>query len=578
MHGGDLVVQSLKAIGVTKVFGLPGAQTNPIYDAIGNTDNIEHLQVRDERSGAFAADAYARVTGKIGVCDATYGPGATNLPSGLFEAYNSSVPVLALVGGPEQHLFNHNQKGRASQGIDQLNMLQPVSKHVISVTSVDRIPETIRIAAIIACSGTPGPVVVEFPANLLRETVDQHLAPTFFLDAVYPLYPTTAPRENITKAAEIISHAKRPVIVAGGGVLLSGAENELTQLISEIPLPVLSTYSGKGAIPDTHPMSLGLTGNTGIPTNEKLARNADLVILIGVKNSQNVTYNWTFPEKHQTVIHIDIDPEDINRIFESKIGLLGDARLILKELRECLAITKQVERAEWLEDVKQTRDSWQQIRAKEFNMTKSPIAPQRVMKAIQSCLDENTCVVADASFSSAWVAEYLEQDVNGRHVLYPRGSGGLGWSLPAAIGACASGNFKKVIVVAGDGGYSYSVNELATLRQHGYEVVSVILNNSTWGWMKWLGNITYEQETPSTDLIYLDYAAIANGFGLPSAHVEDSNDLEGELSRLLSSGQGGVMNVITAWDESPDWNYRNARSKKLQGEEIVIAGYVTETV
>jgi acetolactate synthase-1/2/3 large subunit len=577
MHGGDLIVRALESIGVEKIFGLPGAQTNPIYDAIGRSDKIQHIQVRDERSGVFAADAYARVTGRIGVCDATLGPGATNITTGLYEALNSSVPLIAIIAGVETHLMNFSEKTRASQGIDQASMLRPVCKKFISVASVDRISESIRIAAITACSGTPGPVVVEFASNIIREQADERdIRDEHYIDAVYPLHRIPAPADKVREAAQLLLAAERPLIAAGGGIHLSHAADKLTEFAELNRIPVITTYSGKGAMAETHPLCLGFTGSIGIPMNEQLARQADVVLMVGVKNSQNLTFNWTFPELGQKVIHLDIDPEDLNRVFRTEVCLPGDARTVLEQLIEETKNAAQPDRGPWLKLVKEMKDAWQELKNKEQQSAKQPILPQRVMKAIQSVLDDDTCIVADASFASAWVAEHLEFDKAGRRCLFPRGSAGLGWSLPAAIGVAASGKFKKVIVVAGDGGYGYSVNELATLRQHGYPIVSVVLNNSTWGWMKWLGQMTYEKEPVSTDLVDINFAAVSEGFGLPGIHVTDPARLEESLVSLLDSGKGGVLNVVTAWDEAPDFNYRKVLSMKQSNQAALVKGYVAQ--
>ncbi|MGE5543093.1 MAG: thiamine pyrophosphate-binding protein [Bacillota bacterium] len=563
MHGGDVAVKALEAIGVSVVFGLPGIQTGPIYDAIDRSKRIKHILMRDERNGAYAADAYARVTGQIGVCDATVGPGAVKLTSGLFEARNSSIPVLALISGHETYYSNYIEKGRISQGVDQLSVLKPVSKSVLCVTSGDRIFETIRIAAIDACSGVPGPVVIEFPADVLKDVVKPETqGGSHAVDAAYPMNRYTAPDESVAAAAELLSEAERPIIVAGGGVLISGAAQTLTDLVTEFSIPVISTFSGKGAVPDLHPMCLGLAGISGIPMNERVARSADVVVLVGTKCSQNTTFNWTFPEHGQRVIHIDVDPGEMNRFFPTHVCLVGDARLVLRSLKQRMRAIPQAKRDKWTEVVVAAKSEWARLKCAEQGSTRVPIAPQRVMKAVQDCIDEDTCVVADASFASAWVAEFLEHKAPGRYSLYPRGSAGLGWGLPAAIGVSAANKFTRVVVVAGDGGFTYSVSELATLRQYGYPVVSVVLNNASLGWWKVLNHLLYGRDLTSTSMGYTDFAAIAEGFGLKADTVVEPADLERSLSSLLDSGEAGVLNVSTVWNESPIWSYREALSSQ----------------
>lgn len=558
MHAGDVLVQMLINYGVEYVFGLPGGQTAALYDAIyRRPDQIQHILMRDERSAAYAADAYARVTGRIGVCDATVGPGATKLPSGLAEAKHSSIPVLAILSDIKQSTLPLSDYGAASQALDQLRMLEPMIKWGAKVPVVEILPAMLRNAMRQATSGRPGPVVLDIPDDVF--TVD---CSGLDLDTAAQIRDGSFPQRRVGPDADSIAlasfqliEAERPVIVAGGGVHNSGATDELLRLAERLDIPVATTWSGKGALPETHPLALGLLGSMGTTCATEIVAEADVVFLIGNKSGQNSTFAWSLPRDDQAVIHLDIDPVEVGKVFTTAVGLVGDARTGLQML---LGQVFRVERPEWLARVAEARDAWRAQLDAERGSDQVPVTPQRVMGELQKLWGEDDLLVCDASFASGWGGAYLQLPVAGRRALFPRGIAGLGWGLPAAIGARFGHQEGTVVCLAGDGGFAYSVAELSTLAKYGLKVVSIVLNNSALSWIKWNQRMTWGERYQSSDFPDVDFAAVARGFGCEGITVTKPDELAAALQSAFASDGPVVIDVKTEEWETPILAYRAA--------------------
>lgn len=568
LRGGDIVVNALEDLGVQVVFGVPGEHTDFLYDAIDQAKTVRHVLMRDEAHCVYAADAYARASGKMGVCDSTVGPGSSKLLSGLAEALNSSVALLALVGGYDSRDAHYIDKGRMSQGVHQEDYLKPVCKKVFSVHSIMHLYEVLHHAAICACTGTCGPVAVIIPVDILSAIAPDDFHPKMKArPAVFPLFPTVTALSEIKKAATIIANAQRPIIIAGGGVLSSGAEKYVSMLADKYQIPVATTFSGKGSISEKHPLSVGFIGNMGIPTAEPLLRSADLVIIAGAKASQNMTYNWTFPSEKQAVIQLDIDPEEMLLFSCVKCCLVGDCSLTMEILEKELSTIKNVDRAEWINEVKQAKENWLSLKVAEESASRALVSPQEVMEILQTHFTSDTCIVADASFSSSWVAEYIVQSEAGKRCFFPRGLAVLGWALPAAIGLCETGMFHKVIVVAGDGAFSYSLCELATITDHSYPIFSVVLNNSSLGWWRILHTINFDTDTQLEPTTHLAFDSIGQAFDIPSCSANENQGLCSNVSKLISLQGPAILNVDTEWHSSPIWSLREELGKSLKKKE-----------
>lgn len=558
MHVGDLLANLLQQMGVDTVFGVPGAQTLPFYDGIDNSQGkIKHITLRAERSAAYAAVAYARVMNKVGVCDATVGPGAAEFTSGLGEAFNSSTPIFALFSDLPlgwEHLRDH---GNASQGLYQLDMVKPFTKWTGSVTTKKALPDMVRNAFVKAVSGRPGPTALSIPEDVFLEEWAGEV-PEMPVDlSKFPRYRTVASREQIEKAVTLLAEAKRPVLVVGGGAMLSQAEAEVTALAEHLTMPVLQTFTGRGVIPDEHPLGIGMMGGLGTLSAKKLVEEADVIFFAGFKSSQNSTFNWKLPYAGQHVIHLDIDESEIGRAFNADVGLVGDVKSTLAELlklaREKFERPKSQEREHWIQNAKR---EWASFIQAELAEKKAELKPQQVIEVLNQASSQEDILVCDASFSSGWGAVYYNLKSSGRRILAPRGLAGLGFGLPAAIGAAAAAKNGQVYLLAGDGGFGYSLGELATLKQYGLKVIMFVLDNRSWGWIEWLNKLNYQKEY--FGLPAIEFAKIAEGFGLKGYHVRNKAELTDALANANKDDESSIIHVDIALWETPVLSFREA--------------------
>lgn len=564
MHVGNYLVNLLIQMKVDTIFGLPGGQTLPLYDAIHSSDGkIKHVSFRSEKSAAYAAVAYSRLTNKIGVCDATVGPGAAEFTSGLGEAYNSSTPIFALFSDlplDQEHLRDH---GNASQGFNQLEMVKPFTKWAARITSAKALPDMVRNAFIKAVSGRPGPTVLSIHEDIFKQEWQAEVSNVPSDLGIYPRYRPTADLRQIEKALSILISAKKPVMLVGGGAMLSKAEAEITAFADYMSIPVLQTFTGRGVIADDHPMAIGLAGGLGTISSKRLAKEADVVFLVGFKSGQNSTFTWTIPSANQTVIHLDIDEAEIGRVFSTEVGLVGDVKQTMSEilrLAKCkLNNPPQCpERMKWINDAKK---EWEDFVADELSNDRKELKPQQVMDALNQMTAPEDVLVCDASFSSGWGGIYFKHKTSGRKLLTPRGLAGLGFGLPAAIGAATTLKNGEIYLLAGDGGFGYTIGELATLKAYGLKVTIIVLDNRNWGWMEWLNKLNYKKEY--FDLPPIEYSKISEGFGLNGFRVNNYKELTEALFEAKKSNVSSVIHVDTALWETPILDFREAIGKEL---------------
>lgn len=562
-HGGHVLVDTLINHGVTHVFGMPGGQANAFYDAIAQRkEEISHILIRDETTAGFAADAFSRVTGRIGVCDATVGPGATKFPSGLMEAFNSSVPVLVLVSDHPQNSVLLQQYGRISQGGNQLDMLKPFAKETFNVPSIEMLSKVVSAAIHTAVSGRPGPVVVQIPQNVFLATTElEPLSGT----SNHPKYRSSAAESEVAKAVRLLSTAKKPVILAGGGVQLSQAYDEMTQLVETYKIPVVTTLTGKGSVAETNELCLGVLGELGSPCAKVIADQADVILAIGYKHSQNSSYRWTWPREDQQFIHIDIDPAEFGRIITANVALWGDAREVLKQVLAGLKDSNFETSSEWLNTVKVEKEKWLQARNEECYSKSNPIWPQAAIQAIADQLGPNDFITCDAGFSSGWAGGFLELKQQGRQIILPRGAAGLGSSVPFALGVALARPGSRVIAISGDGAFSYNVGELATLKQLNIPVINVVFNNAVLSWSKWTQQLNFTGNNQSVELGSYEFGEIAKSYGIVGEDVRDIEDLGPILKRELAANRPSVINVYTDEWQAPTMPYRQAMDNKKQG-------------
>lgn len=552
MKVGDKLAQLLMENGVEYVFGVPGGQTLPFYEGIRKLKGeINHVVMRDERSAGFAADAYARLTNRVGICDATVGPGATNFLSPLAEAHCSSIPLIAIISDISRSWEHRRIRGNASQAMEQIEMFRTVSKWQVSLNDPKALESTIAAAFRVATSGRPGPVVISIPEDVFATDFAYKDRQWKQDGGVYPRSRFAPDPDEIQKASRMLIQAKAPVFVVGGGVHISGAYTQLQTLAEQVNAAVITTISGKGVLKETHPQVFGVTGAFGNPVARDVMMAADLVVFIGCKAGQMTTFGYSLPSKSTPIIHLDADPEEIGRNYPDSIPLIGDARLGLEALITETAHGKAL--AEWdFEAYTQQYSQWYQNITAEQLGSEGALRPQAVMAAVNRVLTGDDLLVCDASLSSGWAASYLQVSKTGQKYIAPRGLAGLGWGAPAAIGAAlASRSEKRVFQFAGDGGFGYSVQELEVMNRLKLPVVSIVLNNSIYGWIKHVQRSLYNGEYISTDFVEVNFATVAKGFGVRSYSVKTSEALEQALAAENTPEGPAVIEIISDQWESP---------------------------
>ncbi len=560
-HGGGLLACLLAEHGVRHVFGVPGGQTLALYDAILDREpGMRHVLVRDERSAAYAADGYARVTGLAGVCDATVGPGAAKLPSGLGEALGASVPVVALVSELPARLAPHRYRSAASQALDQAALLAAVTKWQATVPDAATLPALVRQAFREATTGRPGPVALFLPQDVLDGPAPDYLAlpPSRF--GSFPAFRPWPDPDDVAAAVAVLRGAERPFILAGGGVLHSGAGAELTALAKALSAAVGTTLSGKGAIAEDHPLSVGVTGSMGTAAAAAALAEADVVLFAGTKAGSGPTFGWTLPAAGQIIVQLDLDPAELGRAFPVAAAVLADARAGLGSLRTALAgqAGAEQDRAAWRARIAELAKAWRADRDAERASDAVPIAPQRVLAEIEAALGSDDILICDASLASGWGGAYLEQRRRGRRVLCPRGQAGLGYALPAAIGVATARPGVRTVVLAGDGAMGYAAGELATVAELGLPVTVIVLNNRSLGWIRWYRRITFGRGWEGEDFSDVAFADVARAFGLAGERVTEPGHLAAALRAACSAPGPALLDVVTETWQTPITAHRNA--------------------
>ena len=559
-HGGGQLAALLAEHGVRHVFGVPGGQTLALYDGLLDlAADIRHVPLRDERSAAYAADAYARVTGQVGVCDATVGPGAAKLPSGLAEALGASIPVLALVSDLPARLAPHRYRGAASQALDQATLLAPVTKWQATVPDAATMPALVRQAFREATTGRPGPVALFLPQDVLDGPgIRGEPLPASARFGRFPAFRPAPSPADVAAAAGALSRAERPFILAGGGVMHSAAGPDLVALADRLSAAVGTTLTGKGAIAESHPLSVGVTGSMGTSAAAAALAEADLVLLAGAKASSGATYGWTLPRPEQPVVQLDLDPAELGRAFGWALPVLADAQAGLRALTAALPRPGGRDRASWRARIAALAAAWRASRDRERASGAVPISPQRVLASLEEVLAADGMLVCDASLASGWGGVYLEQRAAGRRVLAPRGQAGLGYAVPVAIGVAHARPGQRAVVLTGDGALGYAAGELATLTEQRLPVTVVVLNNRSWGWIRWYRRINFGRAWQDDDFGDVAFAEIARGFGLAGHRVTEPAGLAAALQAALAGPGPALVDVVTDVWQTPITAHRQA--------------------
>lgn len=530
--GAKAVINCLLEEGVDTVFGYPGGMILPLYDALYETKEIKQVLNFHEQGAAHAADGYARASGKVGVCIATSGPGATNLVTGLATAFMDSVPIVAITGQVDTVLLGRD----AFQEVDIMGVSMPVTKHNFQVKDVNKLYKTLKLAFRIARSGRQGPVLVDVPKDIFLAAAES--------DMIAPEQPQQEWEPNpdmkilLAEAVEVIQQAKKPVIVAGGGVISAGASEELLAFAEQYEMPVVSTLMGLGGFPRNHPLSLGLSGMHGLETANHAVYEADLVVAVGSRFGDRLTGNRAKYSADKRVIHIDIDPAEIDKNVVSSIGLAGEMKKILSYLtrpggkRDITDWQRQLE--DWQREFQPFYDD------SHLNM---PWAMHYVSDMIKR---KPYTVVTDVGQHQMWAAQHLKMQ-EARSWITSGGLGTMGFGLPAALGAqIALGDSRRVIHIAGDGGIKMTGNEYYTIAALGLPMISIIVNNSGLGMIRQLQKVFYKERYIACNLAYkMDYAAYAASFGIESVAVDTVKAFKEAFQQALTkeTPQVIVMNI-----------------------------------
>jgi acetolactate synthase-1/2/3 large subunit len=549
MTGGEALARMLQAHGVGPMFGMGGFQLLPFYDAVRRL-GLAHSLISDERSGAFAADAYARVTNRVGVCDATLGPGATNLVTALVESLNGGTPLVAIVGDTHRA---HSWKNMTQES-RQLEILRPAAKEVLRIETTARIPEMVRRAFTIATSGRPGPVVVDVPEDVAHGRhgfEDDELC----AHAAYTTIPALRCRPDaraIEAAGELLGRAERPIVLAGGGIHLSDAAKELQAFAEAFAIPVAHTLSGKGAIACTHPLSAGIFGRYTRIANE-LIEASDCILVVGCKLGEIATKRYTVPPPGKTLIHLDIVAEELGRCYPPTIGLWGDARAGLEDLHATLADRashQRRDRAGYAGEVAERMAAWRQSVAARLGSDEVPVNMARLMAELNRALPDDGILVADGGFAAHWGGLLFDTRRPGRSFVPDRGFASIGYGVPGAIGAKLGVPDRAVMALTGDAGFNMTLGELETARRLGLGFTVVIVNNAASGYVKALQHLMYgEGAYQSSDLVETDYAATARALGCHGIRVEQPGDLAAALGQALAeSSCPTVVDVVVTRD------------------------------
>jgi len=539
------IAMALKRNGVNFIFG----QSNPQTIMLAAMDlGIKQIGFRQENSGSYMAQAYGMCSGTVPVVAAQNGPAATLLVPGLAECLKASHPIVAIV----DEVAKSNEDRNAFQEMDQVQLFAGVAKWVKKIPSEDRIEDYVDMAFTAAASGRPGPAVLLCPKDLTYDKT-KYTVKTLRKANLgnYPLDRTVADPVKIEETAKILAQAKKPLIYAGGGVIASGACEVLRAIQEECAIPVATTTMGKGSVDELHPLTIGpigyYMGNRGVTKFLKpMVQEADVILLVGNRTNQNGTDSWTLLPKDAMYIHIDIDPMEIGRNYES-LRLAGDAKLTLIELKKYLLKNDLVKRINNRPFVEKTIANARKAHLKEaenvLSSELSPIKIERFLAELDNQLSDDHIIVADASFSSIWLSNYIKAKGD-RKFIFPRGIAGLGWGLPMAMGAKIAKPDNKVFCLSGDGGFAHVWSELETCKREGINVILTVINNEILGYQKFSEQAQWGRNTNACELTAVNHAKVAEACGVKGIRVESTKDIRSALFEAFATEGPVVIDLV----------------------------------
>lgn len=543
IRGARILLETLKRLGVTDIFGYPGGAVIPIYNEIYDFEGINHYLARHEQGAAHEADGYARASGKCGVCLATSGPGATNLVTGIMTAHMDSIPLLAITGQVCSHLLGKD----AFQESDIVGITMPVTKNNYLVKDIRDMIRTVKEAYYLATTGRPGPVLVDITRDAQLDVISYEEFEAIFnepisIEGYDPNY--IGHPKQIKKAIDLLKGAKRPLIIAGHGVLLSNATEELYKLATTCQAPVVNTLLGLGSFPGEHQLSLGMLGMHGTVYANYAVNEADVVLALGIRFDDRIAGVPKEFCKDATIIHVDIDPAEIGKNKLIDIPIVGDLKHVLNEINH--ELTPQTHES-WLERIREWREEYPiRVRPHEGNS----LLPQKVIQEIDNIVKGNAIVVTDVGQHQMWTSQFITFS-KPNTIITSGGAGTMGFGLPAAIGAQVAQPDKKVVLITGDGGLQMNSQELLLLKAYNIPVKVVIINNGFLGMVRQWQELFNQRRYSFVDLeVNPDFETLAKAYGVQGVTLSTIEELRSQLRDLILSDEPVVINCVVEREEN----------------------------
>ena len=533
LNGAEIVIECLKEQGVDTVFGYPGGAILNVYDELyKHRDEIRHILTSHEQGAAHAADGYARATGKVGVCLATSGPGATNLVTGIATAYMDSIPVVAITCNVGVPLLGKD----SFQEIDIAGVTMPITKYSFIVKDVNQLADTIRKAFRIAKMGRPGPVLIDIPKDVTAKKAEYEKENP----GVYNREFTHIDEKEVAAAAEMIQASEKPFIFVGGGAILSGASKELKEFVEKTDAPVTDSLMGKGAFPGTDPRYTGMLGMHGTKASNYGVSECDLLVVVGARFSDRVTGNTATFAKNAKILQIDIDPAEMNKNIIIDQGVVGDIKAVLRKLNEVLP---QQDHAEWMKKIQDYKEKYP-LKYHEGVLT-GPFVVEEIYRQTKG----DAIITTEVGQHQMWAAQYFKY-TKPRTLLTSGGLGTMGYGLGAALGAKTGRPDKTVVNIAGDGCFRMNMNEIATATRHNIPVIQVVINNHVLGMVRQWQNLFYGQRYSATVLNdAVDFVKLAEAMGAKGVRVTTQAEFKEAFKEALASGKPVVIDCQIDQDD-----------------------------
>jgi len=536
IYGCEAVVRCLLEEGVDLMYGYPGGAIMPVYDELYKyQDKLQHVLVRHEEGATHAAQGYARASGRVGVCIATSGPGATNLVTGIADAMIDSTPMVCITGQVPKHLLGSD----AFQETDIIGITMPVTKWNYQITNAAEIPEVFAKAFFIAKSGRPGPVLIDITKNAQFDELDYEYTPCTKLASYVPRPPVK--EEKVKEAAKLINNAKRPYILFGQGVILSQAEEELKQLVEKTGIPAAWTIMGLSAMPTNHPLNVGMLGMHGNYGPNVLTNQCDVLIAIGMRFDDRVTGNLAKYAKQAKVIHIEIDPAEIDKNVKTEVAILGDAKEAMTAL---LPHLNKKSHEKWHQKFKDCdKEEYEKVIKGETEPTEGELTMGEVIRDLNDLTNGDAIIVTDVGQHQMIACRYAHFNKTKSNIT-SGGLGTMGFCLPAAIGAKMGAPDRDVIAVIGDGGFQMTVQELGVILQTGVNVKILILNNEFLGMVRQWQQLFFDKRYASTEMINPDFQLLAQAYGIKTQRVSERDELGTALKNMMEHDGSFLLEVM----------------------------------